>query len=69
MNGPCTYWHAKVEKTISYLLTLPQIFRHAFVSLEILLDLIKIFGPVIHSTLSASSTVGVDIQAEQRYGD
>jgi katanin p80 WD40 repeat-containing subunit B1 len=48
-------------------LTLPQICRHAIVSLEILLDLIKIFGPVIHSTLSASSTVGVDIQAEQRY--
>ncbi|KAM0868608.1 hypothetical protein ACQ4PT_041226 [Festuca glaucescens] len=40
--------------------------RHAIVSLEILLDLTKIFGPVIHSTLSASSTVGVDIQAEQR---
>ncbi|XP_062223147.1 katanin p80 WD40 repeat-containing subunit B1 homolog KTN80.1-like isoform X2 [Phragmites australis] len=40
--------------------------RHATVSLEMLLDLIKIFGPVIHSTLSANSTVGVDIQAEQR---
>uniref|UniRef100_A0ACD5WHY5 Uncharacterized protein n=1 Tax=Avena sativa TaxID=4498 RepID=A0ACD5WHY5_AVESA len=40
--------------------------RHAIVSLEILLDLIKIFGPVIRSTLSASPTVGVDIQAEQR---
>jgi hypothetical protein len=53
---------------ISLELTLPQICRHAVVSLEILLDLIKIFGPVIHSTLSASSTVGVDIQAEQRYG-
>ncbi|KAL5220377.1 hypothetical protein ABZP36_025090 [Zizania latifolia] len=40
--------------------------RHAIVSLEMLLDLIKIFGPVIHSTLSAHSAVGVDIQAEQR---
>ncbi|XP_062207073.1 katanin p80 WD40 repeat-containing subunit B1 homolog KTN80.2-like [Phragmites australis] len=40
--------------------------RHATVSLEMLLDLIKIFGPVIHSTLSANSGVGVDIQAEQR---
>ncbi|XP_006646391.1 katanin p80 WD40 repeat-containing subunit B1 homolog KTN80.1-like [Oryza brachyantha] len=40
--------------------------RHAVVSLELLLDLIKIFGPVIHSTLSAHSAVGVDIQAEQR---
>ncbi|KAL6616172.1 hypothetical protein ACP70R_038442 [Stipagrostis hirtigluma subsp. patula] len=39
--------------------------RHATVSLEMLLDLIKIFGPVIHSTLSANSPVGVDIQAEQ----
>uniref|UniRef100_A0A0D9V6H3 Katanin p80 subunit C-terminal domain-containing protein n=1 Tax=Leersia perrieri TaxID=77586 RepID=A0A0D9V6H3_9ORYZ len=42
--------------------------RHAIVSLELLLDLIKIFGPVIHSTLSAHSAVGVDIQAEQRRG-
>ncbi|XP_052140737.1 katanin p80 WD40 repeat-containing subunit B1 homolog KTN80.2-like isoform X1 [Oryza glaberrima] len=40
--------------------------RHAIVSLELLLDLIKIFGPVIRSTLSAHSAVGVDIQAEQR---
>ncbi|KAL6845258.1 hypothetical protein ACP4OV_024753 [Aristida adscensionis] len=39
--------------------------RHATVSLEMLLDLIKIFGPVIHSTLSSNSPVGVDIQAEQ----
>ncbi|AQK99977.1 Transducin/WD40 repeat-like superfamily protein [Zea mays] len=36
------------------------------VSLEMLLDLIKIFGPVIHSALSANLGVGVDIQAEQR---
>ncbi|BAF05156.2 Os01g0531300 [Oryza sativa Japonica Group] len=42
--------------------------RHAIVSLELLLDLIKIFGPVIRSTLSAHSAVGVDIQAEQRRG-
>ncbi|KAM3351874.1 hypothetical protein ACQJBY_023635 [Aegilops geniculata] len=40
--------------------------RHAIVALEMLLDLIKIFGPVIHSTLSSSSPVGVDLQAEQR---
>ncbi|CAO2166620.1 unnamed protein product [Urochloa humidicola] len=40
--------------------------RHATVSLEMLLDLIKIFGPVIHSTLSANSGVGVNLQAEQR---
>ncbi|CAD6236512.1 unnamed protein product [Miscanthus lutarioriparius] len=40
--------------------------RHATVSLEMLLDLIKIFGPVIHSTLSANLGVGVNIQAEQR---
>ncbi|GJM92942.1 hypothetical protein PR202_ga09451 [Eleusine coracana subsp. coracana] len=42
--------------------------RHATVSLEMLLDLIKIFGPVIQSTLSANSAVGVDLQAEQRRG-
>lgn len=32
-----------------------------------LLKLVRIFGPVIHSTLSASPSVGVDLQAEQRY--
>lgn len=40
--------------------------RHLCVSLEMLLKLVKIFGPVIHSTLSAGSSVGVDLQAEQR---
>ncbi|XP_039134977.1 katanin p80 WD40 repeat-containing subunit B1 homolog KTN80.4-like [Dioscorea cayenensis subsp. rotundata] len=40
--------------------------RHVGISLEMLLKLVKIFGPVIHSTLSAGPMVGVDIQAEQR---
>ncbi|KAJ0966880.1 hypothetical protein J5N97_023797 [Dioscorea zingiberensis] len=40
--------------------------RHIGVSLEMLLKLVKIFGPVIHSTLSAGPSVGVDLQAEQR---
>lgn len=40
--------------------------RHVTVSLELLFELVKIFGPVIHSTISASSLVGVDLQAEQR---
>ncbi|KAM0943946.1 putative transcription factor WD40-like family [Dioscorea sansibarensis] len=39
--------------------------RHITVSLEMLLELVKAFGPVISSTLSAS-LVGVDLQAEQR---
>ena len=34
--------------------------------MEMLLKLVRIFGSVIRSTLSASSSVGVDIQAEQR---
>ncbi|XP_008800146.2 katanin p80 WD40 repeat-containing subunit B1 homolog KTN80.4-like [Phoenix dactylifera] len=40
--------------------------RHLIISLEMLLELVKIFGPVIHLTMSASSLVGVDLQAEQR---
>lgn len=32
-----------------------------------LLKLVRVFGSVIYSTLSASSSVGVDIEAEQRY--
>lgn len=40
--------------------------RHLGVSLEMLLKLVRIFGSVIYATLSAASSVGVDIQAEQR---
>ncbi|XP_073014477.1 katanin p80 WD40 repeat-containing subunit B1 homolog KTN80.4-like isoform X1 [Typha latifolia] len=40
--------------------------RHLGVSLEMLLKLVRIFGPVIHSTLSSGPSVGVDLQAEQR---
>ncbi|XP_073363486.1 uncharacterized protein [Aegilops tauschii subsp. strangulata] len=39
---------------------------NAIVAFEMLLDLINFFGPVIHSTLSVSSLVGVELQAEQR---
>ncbi|KAG9442033.1 hypothetical protein H6P81_017887 [Aristolochia fimbriata] len=40
--------------------------RHTYISLEMLLKLVRIFGPVIRTTLSASLPVGVDLQAEQR---
>lgn len=42
-------------------------FRHQSISLEMLLKLVRVFGSVIYSSLSASSSVGVDIEAEQRY--
>ena len=42
--------------------------RHVAVSLELVVKLVRTFGPVIHSTVSAGpSSVGVDLQAEQRY--
>ncbi|RWW67639.1 hypothetical protein BHE74_00024898 [Ensete ventricosum] len=41
--------------------------RHLGVSLEMLLKLVKIFVPVIRSTLSAGPSVGVDLQAEKRF--
>ncbi|KAI8527811.1 hypothetical protein RHMOL_Rhmol12G0103100 [Rhododendron molle] len=40
--------------------------RHQDLSLDILLKLVRVFGSVIYSSLSASSSVGVDIEAEQR---
>ncbi|XP_028096354.1 katanin p80 WD40 repeat-containing subunit B1-like isoform X3 [Camellia sinensis] len=40
--------------------------RHASISLEMLLKLVAVFGPVVHSTISASPAVGVDLHAEQR---
>ncbi|XP_044493295.1 katanin p80 WD40 repeat-containing subunit B1 homolog KTN80.4-like isoform X2 [Mangifera indica] len=40
--------------------------RHLSISLDMLLKLVRIFGSMIYSTLSASASVGVDIEAEQR---
>lgn len=40
--------------------------RHLGISLEMLIKLVRVFGSVIHSTISASSSVGVDVEAEQR---
>ncbi|KNA18334.1 hypothetical protein SOVF_071810 [Spinacia oleracea] len=40
--------------------------RHLGVSLEMLVKLVRVFGSVIYSAVSASSSVGVDIEAEQR---
>ncbi|KAI3498821.1 hypothetical protein L1887_34607 [Cichorium endivia] len=43
-----------------------QIERHINVSLEMLLKLVAVFGPVITSTITAPPTVGVDLHAEKR---
>ncbi|KAK4347111.1 hypothetical protein RND71_033450 [Anisodus tanguticus] len=40
--------------------------RHANVSLELLLKLVAVFGPVIRSAVSARPSVGVDLHAEER---
>ncbi|XP_059659418.1 katanin p80 WD40 repeat-containing subunit B1 homolog KTN80.2 isoform X2 [Cornus florida] len=40
--------------------------RHSNVSLEMLLKLVAVFGPVVRSTISAPPAVGVDLQKEQR---
>ncbi|GJW20870.1 katanin p80 WD40 repeat-containing subunit B1 homolog isoform X1 [Tanacetum coccineum] len=40
--------------------------RHINVSLEMLLKLVAVFGPVVKSTVSAPPTVGVDLHAEKR---
>ncbi|GJU54300.1 katanin p80 WD40 repeat-containing subunit B1 homolog isoform X1 [Tanacetum coccineum] len=42
--------------------------RHINVSLEMLLKLVAVFGPVVKSTVSAPPTVGVDLHAEKRRG-
>ncbi|KAI7745792.1 hypothetical protein M8C21_020478 [Ambrosia artemisiifolia] len=43
-----------------------QIERHINVSLQMLLKLLAVFGPVISSTISAPPAVGVDLHAEKR---
>ncbi|KAJ4838561.1 hypothetical protein Tsubulata_024645 [Turnera subulata] len=40
--------------------------RHLSISLDMLLKLVRTFGSMIYSTISASKSVGVDIEAEQR---
>ncbi|KAM7255205.1 hypothetical protein ACFE04_020446 [Oxalis oulophora] len=40
--------------------------RHISMSLEMLLKLVAVFGPVVRSTISGPPLVGVDLQAEQR---
>ncbi|KAF9672294.1 hypothetical protein SADUNF_Sadunf11G0026400 [Salix dunnii] len=40
--------------------------RHANISLEMLLKLVAVFGPVIRSAVSSPPVVGVDLHAEQR---
>ncbi|XVF67074.1 hypothetical protein PTKIN_Ptkin10aG0091600 [Pterospermum kingtungense] len=41
--------------------------RHLSISLDMLLKLVRVFGSIIYSTISASTSVGVDIEAEQRF--
>ncbi|XP_047307665.1 katanin p80 WD40 repeat-containing subunit B1 homolog KTN80.2-like isoform X2 [Impatiens glandulifera] len=40
--------------------------RHASISLGMLLKLVAVFGPVIHSAISARPAVGVNLHAEER---
>ncbi|XP_044496781.1 katanin p80 WD40 repeat-containing subunit B1 homolog KTN80.2-like isoform X2 [Mangifera indica] len=40
--------------------------RHANISLEMLLKLVAVFGPMIRATVSAPPAVGVDLHLEQR---
>ncbi|KAJ4744963.1 hypothetical protein LUZ62_012384 [Rhynchospora pubera] len=40
--------------------------RHINIALEILLKLLKTFGTMIYSTVTASTSVGVDLHAEER---
>lgn len=40
--------------------------RHLSISLDMLLKLVRVFGSMIYSSISAPTSVGVDIEAEQR---
>ncbi|GMP72579.1 hypothetical protein CsSME_00030557 [Camellia sinensis var. sinensis] len=43
-----------------------KIERHANISLEMLLKLVAVFGPVVRSTISAPPVIGPDLHAEKR---
>nr|XP_016514074.1 PREDICTED: katanin p80 WD40 repeat-containing subunit B1 homolog isoform X2 [Nicotiana tabacum] len=40
--------------------------RHQDISLNMLLKLVRVFGPLIYTSLSTPTSVGVDIEAEKR---
>ncbi|XP_042025577.1 katanin p80 WD40 repeat-containing subunit B1 homolog KTN80.4-like isoform X2 [Salvia splendens] len=40
--------------------------RHQDIALDMLIKLVRVFGSVVYSSLSAPASVGVDIEAEQR---
>ena len=42
-------------------------FRHVTISLEMLLKVVRVFGSTIYSTVSSSTTIGVDLHAEERF--
>jgi katanin p80 WD40 repeat-containing subunit B1 len=41
--------------------------RNLVTALSLLMKLINTFGPVIHTTRTSAPSLGVDLQAEQRY--
>lgn len=41
--------------------------RFLMTALELLGKLVATFGPIIHATRTSASSIGVDLQAEQRY--
>ncbi|KAI7981292.1 hypothetical protein LOK49_Contig53G00003 [Camellia lanceoleosa] len=45
-----------------------KIERHANISLEMLLKLVAVFGPVVRSIISAPPVIGPDLHAEKRRG-
>lgn len=42
--------------------------RHQDIALDMLIKLVRVFGSVIYSSLSAPASVGINIEAEQRSG-
>jgi hypothetical protein len=42
--------------------------RFLVTALELLGKLVETFGPIIHATRTSAPSIGVDLQAEQRYG-
>jgi len=48
-------------------LTKISVCRFLMTALELLGKLVETFGPIIHETRTSSPSIGVDLQAEQRY--
>lgn len=59
-------WDLNTRLVTLLIFTLFSLYRHAKVSLDMLLKLVAVFGPTIRATVSAPPSLGADLHQEER---